>query len=109
MKTRCLPCVCAQTILLLSAFAAGADVPLADPWRQPYAGEHATGKHVLALWTFDGKEPLADASAHKHALTLRGAATHADGRFGGCLESNPGRDAPHQAIESGEPITQAGG
>jgi len=109
MKTRCLPCVCAQTILLLSAFAAGADVPLADPWRQPYAGEHATGKHVLALWTFDGKEPLADASAHKHALTLRGAATHADGRFGGCLESNPGRDAPHQAIVRNHPALSPGG
>ena len=93
-----LPAVCLQ--------AQEQPVTLAEPWQGPYAGMDATGEHVIALWQFDGDDPLMDASGHGHALTLKGGSLTAGGRFGGALESFrgwPDDDSPHGATAAGSP------
>ena len=89
--------------LVLPAFAqqeAKATVQLAESYLSPYAGEDATGDHVVALWQFDGDEAAKDLSGHGHDLRLQGAQFSPDGKFGGALETFPGwpvEDAPHRA------------
>lgn len=89
--------------LVLPAFAqqeAKATVQLAESYLSPYAGEDATGDHVVALWQFDGDEAAQDLSGHGHDLRLQGAQFSPDGKFGGALETFPGwpvEDAPHRA------------
>lgn len=77
-------------------------VTLCEPWRAEYAGEDATGEHVIGLWQFnDSGAEIVDASGHGHNGRLENATIAADGRFGGCLESFPGwpvEDKRHRAI-----------
>ena len=35
-------------------------VQLTEPWNAPYAGDDATGDHVIGLWSFDAGAELAD-------------------------------------------------
>lgn len=70
--------------------------PLAEPWQAAYAGDDATGKHVLGLWHFDGDE----------GLQWHGAKPSPEGRFGGCLESfatEPPLDKPHRVMVKNRP------
>jgi len=90
-------------VLLVSCLlvqAGRAEVQLRDPWEAAYAGDDASGKHVVALWQFDAGHDLEDSSGHGHGLTLRGGKIAPDGKFGGALESFPGHpveDKPHGA------------
>lgn len=80
---------------------------LQEPWQSQYTRENATGKHVLGLWTFDGKTPGADLSGHKMDAVFDGAEIEPQGRFGAAMRSFPGypiidkrhwamvKDAPH--------------
>ena len=80
-------------IALLGILKSAADdspVRLRESWPKPYAGQDASGKHVMGLWTFDGETPLSDVSSGNHDLTLQGAELHAKGRFGGALLSKRG-------------------
>lgn len=75
-------------------------VQLAEPFMTEYAGDDATGEHVVALWQFNQPDPAADLSGNGHDLTLRGAEFVDGGRFGGALRSYrgwPKVDDPHQA------------
>ncbi len=93
----------------LLAGGAGAQekaVELAQPFRAPYAGEDATGKHVIGLWQFEPGAELEDSSGNGHKIQLKGAVTVAAGRFGGGLESFrgwPAEDKPHQAEIAASP------
>ncbi|MHB8902093.1 MAG: LamG-like jellyroll fold domain-containing protein [Thermoguttaceae bacterium] len=95
----------ARAALMIAAVApwsSAAETParLREPWKQPYQGQDATGKHVVALWTFDGQEPLKDASGNGLDLQLQGAELQPQGKFGGALLSRPGwpvADDPHCA------------
>jgi len=69
---------------------AESETQLREPWDRAYAGEHAAGKSVVALWSFDGKTPTADQSGHGHDGRIEGAKISPDGRFGACLESSCG-------------------
>jgi len=62
----------------------------ADTWRAAYAGDEATGPHVIGLWQFDAGAELKDASKRQADAKLQGAKIHPEGRFGSCLESFPG-------------------
>ncbi len=73
---------------------------LRESWDKPYVDADANGKHVMGLWTFDGANPLLDASAGEHNLTLQGAELTNQGKFGGALRSQPGwpvTDSAHGA------------
>ena len=63
---------------------------LREPWNQAYTAEDASGEHVMGLWTFDGDEPLKDASRGGHHLSFQGGRLDEHGRFGGALRSAPG-------------------
>ena len=79
---------------------------LADLWQQEYSNESATASHVVALWQFNSGAELEDASGHEHTLTLEGAQTVADGKFGGGLRSFPGwpvEDKRHAAVAKHHP------
>ncbi len=92
--------ILAGSIFTWPLVAADSSMRLREPFRAAYAGDDAGGKHVLALWTFDGDEPLRDASAGGHKLALQGAELHPEGKFGGALLSKPGwpvADRPHCA------------
>lgn len=92
--------ILAGSIFTWPLVAADSSTRLREPFRAAYAGDDAGGKHVLALWTFDGDEPLRDASAGGHKLALQGAELHPEGKFGGALLSKPGwpvADRPHCA------------
>ena len=72
---------------MLPAARAGAEDTIL-PWQNSYAGEAATGDHVLGLWQFDAGGETVDSSGNGHALTLRGDSRFVpEGRFGACLES----------------------
>ena len=74
---------------------------LANPWQQKYSNEAAAATHVVGLWQFNSGAELEDASGHGHTLTLEGAQTVADGKFGGGLRSFPGwpvEDKRHAAV-----------
>ncbi len=63
----------------------------AEPWQASYAGEDATGGHVIALWNFDeAGDSVLDASGNGHDGEMDGVVRRPDGRFGGCIESFPG-------------------
>jgi len=81
-------------------------VQLAEPFRDAYAGEDATGDHVIALWQFDAGAETQDASGNGHDIELKGAELVVEGKFGGALESWrgwPEEDAPHQAVIKNDP------
>jgi hypothetical protein len=61
------------------------EMQLAEPFRNPYAADDATGDHVIALWQFDAGAEAQDASGNGHELELRGAAFATEGRFGAAL------------------------
>ena len=89
---RLFPC-----LLLAPALAAA---PLQETWQTGYTGTDASGPHVLGCWSFDSGQELQDRSGKGNHLTLNGAVTVAEGRFGGALESFEGipvADKPHQA------------
>ncbi len=78
-----------------------AEPQLRQPWDQAYSGDDATGKHVIALWSFDGDKPGEDRSGHGHDAALHGATIHKKGRFGSALESfrgHPVEDKRHAAV-----------
>ncbi|NUQ64925.1 MAG: LamG domain-containing protein [Pirellulales bacterium] len=88
------------------AAAAPPAVQLCEPWQSEYAGEDATGKHVIALWQFHSGEEPKDSSGHGHELAFQGAKANANGRFGGALESAPGwpvADERHAAVATPHP------
>lgn len=63
----------------------------AEPWRTAYAGEDASGGHVIAFWNFDeAGDSVADASGKNHAGVMEGVVRRSDGRFGGGVESFAG-------------------
>ena len=63
----------------------------ASTWWQGYRDAEANGPHVLGYWKFDDQNAFPrDTSSHKHQATRRGAVWHAEGRFGGALESSAG-------------------
>ena len=78
-------------VIMPATVAWQASAQLAEPWQARYAGEDATGPHVIALWNFDESgDTVADASGNQHTGTYRGGAWRPDGHFGGCLESYAG-------------------
>jgi hypothetical protein len=92
---------------LLATQAGSAELPvrLCERWQQAYAGEDATGKHVIGLWTFAGSEAN-DVSGRGHDAKLQGAAIAPDGMFGPCLESfcgYPVEDKRHAAVVANAP------
>ncbi|NLX96626.1 MAG: LamG domain-containing protein [Rhodopirellula sp.] len=95
--------------VLAGSLVSAAEPPavlLCDPWQSQYAGEDATGAHVVGLWQFNGGAETKDDSGHGHDLSLQGAKTAAEGRFGGALESAPGwpvADERHAAIVKNHP------
>ncbi|MFZ2643887.1 MAG: LamG-like jellyroll fold domain-containing protein, partial [Verrucomicrobiia bacterium] len=94
--------------LLLSACAL-AQQPVqrsCEPWKAVYAGNDATGKHVIACWQFAAGTEMNDSSANKLDVKLQGAAIAKDGRFGPCLESfcgHPVEDKRHAAVAASKP------
>ncbi len=77
-----------------------------QPWATQYAGDHATGPHVIGLWQFNADAETDDASPSKHALVLEGATISPQGRFGSCLETAPGwpvEDKRHRAMVKDHP------
>ena len=96
------------TLSLLVCTLALAQAPtprLVEDWRHAYRGEDATGPHVIALWQFEPGAELKDASGKGHDLTLRGARSSAEGRFGGGLESFrgwPDKDESHCAVAAND-------
>jgi len=79
----------------------------AEPWQDAYAGDDATGSHVIACWHFDDTDAvIRDASGKGHDGKLEGAALRPDGRFGGCIESFPGwpvEDVHHAVVVPSAP------
>jgi len=63
-------------------FSAAAFGQSAEDFRKPYAGDDATGQHVLGLWQFADGHELEDSSGNGHDLSLQGATVVADGLFG---------------------------
>jgi hypothetical protein len=79
---------------------------LADDWRQEYSATDAQASHVIALWQFQEGKELEDSSKHGHTLTLHGAKTTPDGKFGVGLQSFPGwpiEDKRHAAVAAAHP------
>ncbi|HJN18513.1 MAG TPA: LamG-like jellyroll fold domain-containing protein [Armatimonadota bacterium] len=75
-------------LAIIPCHARAQDAPrLREPWEAEYAGDDATGAHVVALWQFGVGAEGDDASGNGHAATLTGAALSENGRFGGGLES----------------------
>lgn len=77
-----------------------------EPWQSEYAGDCATGKHVLALWPFNADAEGKDASGRSHDAKLVGAKINPAGRFGACLECFAGwpvEDKPHRALVPNHP------
>lgn len=99
-------CAICELLFFIAAMASRAEGAVCEPWQSPYAGNNATGKHVIALWQFQAGEETNAASGHGHTLTLRGAVIHPHGRFGPCLESfrgYPVEDRQHAAIAAHHP------
>ncbi len=97
--------------LVLSLFSAAVaqepGIRLAEPWRQPYLGQDATGPQVIGLWSFDAGAETRDSSGHGLELKLLGGTIRADGRFGGALGSArgwPEVDQPHGASAGRERV-----
>ncbi|MDD4016498.1 MAG: hypothetical protein PHV28_01015 [Kiritimatiellae bacterium] len=91
-------------VFSLSAWAGGVSPQLCEPWRQAYAGQDATGGHVIGLWTFAGEK---DASGKGLDAKLKGAAIASCGKFGACLESfcgYPVEDKQHAAVVAHSPV-----
>ncbi len=82
-------------LLVCGWLAAGENPSGATPtarWWRSYRGADANGPHVLGFWNFDGSGErwVDDASSHRHRTRPTGAKWSANGRFGGCLESDAG-------------------
>ncbi|MBM3471863.1 MAG: hypothetical protein FJX75_01155 [Armatimonadetes bacterium] len=94
-------------ILMIAAGDLPAQQPrLSEPYEAEYAGEDATGKHVLGLWQFAEGAETADSSGRGHNCELQGATLNAAGRFGACLESFrgwPDEDTRHAAVVPNHP------
>ena len=92
-------------VFSLSAWADWVSPQLCESWRQAYAGQDATGGHVIGLWTFAGEK---DASGKGLDAKLQGAVLRAEGgRFGPCLESfcgYPVEDKRHAAVVAHSPV-----
>ncbi len=103
--TRCIPLALFAVLSCQILSAEPPGVRLCEPWKSDYLGEDATGKHVIALWKFDG-EKIEDASGRRHTGTLRGAKLSPNGRFGACLETfrgMPVEDKEHRALIENRP------
>jgi len=89
------------------AFAASqSSAQLRQPWESAYAGDDASGRHVIALWPFNPGAETEDASGHGHTLRLAGTKIQPDGKFGPCLESfrgYPVEDKQHAAVAKDHP------
>ena len=100
--------VCAISALqfFMAAPASSLGAAVCEPWQSSYAGNSATGQHVIALWQFNAGEETKDTSGRGHALTLQGAVIRQSGKFGPCLESfrgHPVEDKPHAAVAANHP------
>ncbi len=87
-------------------FAEAPGIALREPWDREYAGQAATGEHVLGLWQFGASDPGKDASGRGHDAALNGATIDEEGRFGACLKCSPGwplEDKPHRALVPDSP------
>ncbi|VAX41780.1 hypothetical protein MNBD_PLANCTO02-3174 [hydrothermal vent metagenome] len=87
-----LTCFCFLFILSLNSLVISAEkkVPLQEPWKEKYTQKNAGGKHVIGIWTFDGKNPGADISGHGHTAKFDGATIEKQGKFGSAMRSFPG-------------------
>jgi hypothetical protein len=98
--------LCFTPILTSGTWGAEAAPQPADPWESTYAGEDATGKHVIGLWKFDAGKETEDSSGHGHTCVLEGASIKPKGRFGSALESARGwpvEDKRHRAMIKAHP------
>ena len=88
-------------VMATSALMADTDsIQLAEHWQNAYQGNDATGKHVIALWSFDQSTEKQDPAGKGFDMKLMGAKLSAGGRFGGALESFrgwPDEDVNHGA------------
>ncbi len=115
MKSRSASALVFLLVAVTAATSAGAQpaaMPLCEPWSAEYAGDDATGDHVIGLWQFNASAETADASKHGHAATLQDAKIHAEGRFGSCLECFPGwpvEDKGHRAQVPNAPALSPNG
>jgi hypothetical protein len=97
---RCL-LVCLLLTVCTSVRAADPPVQFTEPWQSAYAGEDATGKHVMGFWRFEPGQETADASGRGHTCKVAGATFDSAGRFGGALHSARGwpvQDKAHQVV-----------
>ncbi len=89
------------------------EVQLAEPFMSEYAGEDATGEHVVGLWQFNQPDPTADASGNGRTLTLQGGEFVDEGRFGGgalkCFRGHPVVDDPHRVMVADAPALSPDG
>lgn len=89
------------TLCIAICFPAAAFGQSAEDFRKPYAGDDATGQHVLGLWQFADGHELEDSSGNGHDLSLQGATVVAGGLFGKALKSAAGwprEDSRHSAV-----------
>jgi hypothetical protein len=101
------PVIAILAACLTATAARGLDtVSLCEPWDAEYAGQDATGPHVIGLWQFNAGAETADASGRGHDATLQDAGIAAEGRFGSCLECFAGwpvEDKRHRALVPSHP------
>ncbi len=88
MRVLVSPNVLAACWLAVASSALWAVEPGAEPWRELYTGEEATGPRTIALWQFLPGQEARDSSGRGHDLTLRGEVRFVrEGPFGAALES----------------------
>ncbi len=107
-----IPCLCRSLLnlivfgLVIGQAACVWGATFREPWDSVYRGAGATGRHVVALWSFDGPDPSADVSGNGHAAVLQAARIVPEGRFGGALRCFPGwpvEDKRHRALVKNHP------
>lgn len=89
MKTYPAATMVVLCLLLAAVYPSSAD-DAAQPWKQLYSGDEATGPNVIGLWQFLPGQETKDVSGNGHDLTLRGEGRFVtEGPFGAALESFP--------------------
>ncbi len=100
-----------STSMLAFAFSWACCNPLAaqmaEPWQGVYAGEDASGSHVIAYWNFEEEGgTVSDVSGKGRHGALSGVSRNAEGRFGKCIQSFPGwpvEDVRHAVVVPNAP------
>jgi hypothetical protein len=99
-------------LLAVLSFAPAVRAAMCEPWQTPYAGADATGRHVIACWTFDGGAGTNDAGPNRLHLRLQGATASTNGRSGGALEPLAGEqvlERKHGAVAPDHPALSPSG